>query len=155
MICCRVYCAFIEFAIVTGEIQRDLFSARAHRCSHAERMQHVHDFAARLSALQDSVRGVRLSVPDCCSLADDLQVQDTDLGYSEHFRTIIDIIDIYTYSLLAMVYRIVPPASIPSHPLQCSDGCVDAARKALEALVRIGEPAAKIETSRFDLLLNT
>lgn len=88
--------------------------------------------------------------------ADNLQVQDTDFGYSRHFRTIIDIIDIYTYSLLAMVYRLVPPpASTPSHPLQCSDGCVDAARKALEALVRIGEPAVKIETSRLDLLLNT
>lgn len=98
---------------------------------------------------------VRLSCSSLPIVANDQQVQDTDIGYSKHFRTIIDIIDIYTYSLLAMVYRLVPPAATPSHPLQCSDSCVDAARKALEALVRIGEPVAKIETSRLDLLLNT
>lgn len=58
---CRVYCAFLDFAIVTGEIQRNLFSATAHRSSQSDRMQHIEGFAARLKAIQASVQSVRTS----------------------------------------------------------------------------------------------
>lgn len=132
----RVYCAFIEFAIVTGEIQRNLFSATAHLSPHSERMRHVDEFAARLRSIQASV----------------LSVEETDTGYSEHFRIIANIINIQTYSLLAMVYRLLPPAVTPHHPLQCAGVCVDAARRALEELVCIGEAVS--DTMRWNAIVN-
>lgn len=53
-----------------------------------------------------------------------------------------------------MVYRLVPPASVPSHPLQCSDVCVETSRRALEELVQLGEAMMKGDMTRWNMVLN-
>jgi hypothetical protein len=70
------------------------------------------------------------------------------------FIVIAFILDITIHSLLTIVYRILPPGSMQAHPLQCSDECVDAARKALSAVVKYGESALKINPFGWRMLLN-
>lgn len=59
------------------------------------------------------------------------------------------------HSLLAIVYRILPPISARPHPLQCSDECVGAARMALSALVKVGQDVLQhSDAVRWGMLLN-
>lgn len=70
------------------------------------------------------------------------------------FNAAAMLVDIMTYSLLTIVYRILPPSSAQSHPLQCSDECVDSARMALSRLVKIGEDRIQTDLVGWSMLLN-
>lgn len=60
---------------------------------------------------------------------------------------VITWLDIIMALLLTVVYRTLPPQDPTSHPLQCSNECVDAARMSLSLLVEIGE-RSRIHKSR-------
>ncbi|XXH05467.1 hypothetical protein Hte_011894 [Hypoxylon texense] len=130
-----LYGAFGDYAILAGEIQRKLFSASARHASQEERHGHVRRFAARIMEIQESVR-----------------CEDPNLG--PMFDAAAALIDIKMYSLLTLVYRIFPPSSPQPHPLQCSDECVDAARKALSALREVGEKMLQRDPAGWSTLLN-
>lgn len=63
----RIHGAFVDLAIVTGEIQQTLFSASARHASQRARIQHARGFASRLAEIQESVRPVRIA--DGCFVA--------------------------------------------------------------------------------------
>ncbi|KAI1410579.1 hypothetical protein F5Y13DRAFT_202052 [Hypoxylon sp. FL1857] len=134
----RVYSAFLSFAIITGEIQQTLFSAAARHASQQVRIQHVTGFAARLKTIQESVRSVN---------------QD-DPTWDEMYDSAAVIVDIMMYSLLTIVYRILPPSAAQAHPLQCSDECVIAARGTLSRLVEVGEKLLRENPASWCRVLN-
>ncbi|KAI1503633.1 hypothetical protein F5X99DRAFT_375034 [Biscogniauxia marginata] len=134
----RVYGAFIDYAIVTGEIQQKLFSASARHASQEVRIQHVRGFAARLMDIQESVRHPNQEYPTLEEMSSAAAVA----------------LNIMMYSLLTIVYRILPPSSMQAHPLQCSDECVDAARLALSMLVKTGEHMLQTNPFGWGMLLN-
>ncbi|OTA99088.1 hypothetical protein M426DRAFT_325434 [Hypoxylon sp. CI-4A] len=131
----RIYVGFLEHAIVTGEIHQTLFSASSRYTSPQVRAQQVKEFASRLRAIQESVGSATPSDPTW------------DPMYAAAGATV----DIMMYGLLTIVYRILPPTSEQSHPLQCSDECIDAARNALSKLVNLSE---KTDSDGYGMLLN-
>ncbi|KAI0138687.1 hypothetical protein F4776DRAFT_663055 [Hypoxylon sp. NC0597] len=134
----RVYSAFLDFAIITGEIQRTLFSASARHTSQQVRIQHVTGFAARLIAIQKSVRSANREDPT----------------WDEMYEHAAVIVDLMMYCLLTIVYRILPPSITQAHPLQCSDECVNAARGALSRLVEVGERMLQKSLTGWGRVLN-
>ncbi|KAI5924816.1 hypothetical protein F4810DRAFT_700572 [Camillea tinctor] len=134
----RVYAAFIDYAIVTGEIQQKLFSASARQASQEVRIQRVREFAARIIAIQSSITYPNQEYPTP----------------DEMFSAAAVALNIMMYSLLTIVYRILPPSSVQAHPLQCSDECVDAARIALTKLVKVGEHMLRVSPVGWSFLLN-
>ncbi|KAI1774570.1 hypothetical protein F4818DRAFT_418281 [Hypoxylon cercidicola] len=130
-----LYGAFGDYAILVGEIQRKLFSASARHASQEDRVAHVRKFAARITDIQETAR---------CE----------DPNWGAIFDAATALFDIKMYSLLTLVYRILPPSSPQPHPLQCSDECVDAARGALSALLRIGERMLQRDATGWSTLLN-
>ncbi|CAJ2499617.1 Uu.00g024700.m01.CDS01 [Anthostomella pinea] len=119
----KLYKAFLDFAVVTGEIQRKLFSASTQHASQQEVEKHVGELAARLLGLHETVASAKSDDPT----------------WDEMYQAIAILLDIEIYSLLTSVYRMLPPTSMSPHPLQCSDECVDTARVALTKLVNAGE----------------
>ncbi|KAI2636520.1 hypothetical protein GGS26DRAFT_581315 [Hypomontagnella submonticulosa] len=134
----RVYLAFLDYAILTGEIQKTLFSASALRISPQDRIQHAWQFASKLKEIRESVK----------------DANQEDPTWNDMFNAAAMLVDIMTYSLLTIVYRILPPSSAQSHPLQCSDECVDSARMALSRLVKIGEDRIQTDLVGWSMLLN-
>ncbi|KAI0600387.1 hypothetical protein F4775DRAFT_545619 [Biscogniauxia sp. FL1348] len=134
----RVYGAFVDYAIVSGEIQQKLFSASARQASQEVRTQRVREFAARLMAIQDTITYPNQEYPTP----------------DEMFSAAAVALNIMMYSLLTIVYRILPPSSVQAHPLQCADECVDAARVALTKLVKAGEHMLQVSPVGWGFLLN-
>ncbi|RYP60823.1 hypothetical protein DL771_010355 [Monosporascus sp. 5C6A] len=126
----RLYGAFLDYSVVSGEIQRKLFSASAQHASQEVRTQQVKGFAARL------------------------KVDREDPTWDEMFGPAAVLIDIMLYSMLTIVYRTLPPTSVQAHPLRCSDECVDAARNALSTLVKVGETVLQKDHASWGMLLN-
>ncbi|KAI0376816.1 hypothetical protein F5Y04DRAFT_273468 [Hypomontagnella monticulosa] len=134
----RVYLAFLDYAILTGEIQKTLFSGSALRISPQDRIQHAKKFAAKLKDIRESIK----------------DANQEDPTWNDMFNAAAILVDIMTYSLLTIVYRILPPSSTQSHPLQCSDECVETARMALSKLVQIGEDRIQDDLVGWSMLLN-
>ncbi|KAI8628513.1 hypothetical protein F5Y19DRAFT_438132 [Xylariaceae sp. FL1651] len=134
-----LYGAFLDMAVVMGEIQECLFSAGVQQTSQETRIQHVESLASRLKNIQSAVR---LANPD-------------DPTWNDLFRGITTILEIVLHCQLAIVYRTLPPGTLHPHPLQCSSECVDEARMALSSLVRVGEVAILEHPAGWSMLLNT
>ncbi|KAK7754301.1 hypothetical protein SLS62_003594 [Diatrype stigma] len=132
--------AFLDYAVMTGEIQQDLFSASAQRASQSVRIEHVRTFASRIRGIQETVRSVSENRND--PSWDDMH------GYA------ISIMELRLHSLLTLVYRILPPSSAQAHPLQCADECVEAARMALSTLVKVGNDMMQITPKGWRIVLN-
>ncbi|KAI0145514.1 hypothetical protein GGR57DRAFT_480430 [Xylariaceae sp. FL1272] len=118
-----LYGAFVDFAVVTGEIHKSLFSASAYRASQQDRIQDVSQFAARLRTIQSAVQSANSDNPT----------------WDERFSSIATVMQICLHSQLSVVHRILPSDMPNPHPLQCSNECVDEARKALSVLVATGK----------------
>ncbi|KAI1762310.1 hypothetical protein GGR53DRAFT_521728 [Hypoxylon sp. FL1150] len=131
-----LYLAFHSYAILAGEIQQKLFSASARNIPQEKRVAHVRGFAARIMAVQESIKTEELAV------------------WGPMFDAASALIEINMYSLLALVYRILPPSSPQFHPLQCADECVDAARSALSSLLKVGEEMLARDPAGWSKLLN-
>ncbi|KAI0178947.1 hypothetical protein GGR52DRAFT_569850 [Hypoxylon sp. FL1284] len=129
------YGAYQDYAILAGEIQRTLFSASARHASQEERVAHVRRFAAKIMMIQESVRS-------------------ESPNWSSIFDAATALIHIKMYSLLTLVYRILPPSSPQAHPLQCSDECIEAARQTLSVLLTTGEKMLKMDPAGWSTLLN-
>ncbi|KAI1143674.1 hypothetical protein F5Y05DRAFT_407081 [Hypoxylon sp. FL0543] len=134
----RVYAAFLDFAIITGEIQQTLFSASARQVSQQDRVQQVEGFVARLNRIQESVRSANPEDPTWDAMYD----------------SAAQVVDIIMYSILTIVYRTLPPSATQAHPLQCSDECVKAARGALSRLVQVGEHRLQTNPIAWGMVLN-
>jgi hypothetical protein len=63
-------------------------------------------------------------------------------------------LDVMIYSLLTIVCRAIPPDFVQSHPLQCSDECVQAARMALSTFVKLGNNMLQLNPRRWTMLVN-
>ncbi|KAI1098177.1 hypothetical protein F4804DRAFT_325485 [Jackrogersella minutella] len=134
----RVYGAFLDYAIITGEIQQTQFSASARQASQQVRIDQVRGFAARLTNIHESVRSATQGDPT----------------WDEMYGAAAKLVDIVTYSLLTIVYRILPPSCAQPHPLQCSDNCVDAARTALSKIVEVGREMLQRDPMGWGMFLN-
>ncbi|KAI8961018.1 hypothetical protein F5Y11DRAFT_243790 [Daldinia sp. FL1419] len=134
----RVYGGLLDYSIVAGEIQQKLFSASALRAPQQTRIQYAREFASRLLRIQESVAAI----------------PEDDPIWEKMFFAAAVLLDIKMYCLLTIVYRIFPPSSVQSHPLQCSDECVDAARTALSKVVEAGEHMLQKDPFRWQMFLN-
>ncbi|KAI3321033.1 hypothetical protein HD806DRAFT_504383 [Xylariaceae sp. AK1471] len=137
-----LYGAFIDMAVVMGEIQECLFSVVAQQSSQQTRIQHVKRLASRLMDILNAVKSVSPNDPSWDGLV------------SNMFGGIITTLDIVLHCQLAIVYRFLPPEALHSHPLQCSIECVNEARVALSMLVKVGEVAVLVHPVGWSTLLN-
>ncbi|KAI1267896.1 hypothetical protein F5Y18DRAFT_415445 [Xylariaceae sp. FL1019] len=122
--------AFLDFAVVTGEIHKSLFSASAYRASKQDRIRNVSSLAARLRIIQSAVQSANRDDPT----------------WDERFRSVAIVLQICLHSQLSTVHRILPPNVPNPHPLQCSNECVDEARRALSVLVATGKAVEQFPT---------
>ncbi|KAI0845083.1 hypothetical protein F5Y00DRAFT_247284 [Daldinia vernicosa] len=134
----RVYAGLLDYAVVAGEIQRKLFSASALRAPQQKRVQYAREFASKLLKIQKSVAAI----------------PEDDPIWDKVFFAAAVLLDIKMYCLLTIVYRILPPSSVQSHPLQCSDECVEAARTALSKVVEAGERVLQKDPFGWYMFLN-
>lgn len=134
----RIYAGLLDYSIVAGEIQRKLFSASALHFPQQNRVQYAREFASKLLKIQESVAVIPEDGPI----------------WDKGFFAAAVLLDIKMYCLLTIVYRILPPSSVQSHPLQCSDECVDAARTALSKVVEAGEYMLRQDPFRWYMFLN-
>jgi hypothetical protein len=58
MLLYRLYCAYADCAVVTGEVQQSMFSAAAQHASQQTRIQLVQGFATRLQSIRESIESV-------------------------------------------------------------------------------------------------
>ncbi|KAI1195853.1 hypothetical protein F5X97DRAFT_306943 [Nemania serpens] len=138
-----LYGAFVDMAIVMGEIQECLFSVMAQQSSQQIRLQHVRRLASRLVDIRSAVKEISPNDPSWEGLM------------SSNLGGISTSLDIILHCQLAIVYRFLPPEFLDAHPLQCSNECVDEARVALSMLVKVGEDGAVANVSGWTALLNT
>ncbi|KAI0401098.1 hypothetical protein F4802DRAFT_619146 [Xylaria palmicola] len=138
-----LYSAFVDVAVVLGEIQECLFSVVAQHSSQQVRLEHVKRLASCLIDIQNAVKSVSPNDPTWEGL-----VADNIGGISTTLHIIL-------HCQLAIVYRFLPPAYLNPHPLQCSTECVDEARVTLSMLVKVGEEAAVVHIDGWRTLLNT
>ncbi|KAI1323091.1 hypothetical protein F5Y16DRAFT_384640 [Xylariaceae sp. FL0255] len=136
---------WIEFSIVTGEIQESLFSAEAQRAALQDRQGHVERFSARLRGLQRSVQSVN---------------QTDSATWDEQFSDIANVLDISIHCQLAVVHRLLPPKKTQQqqhspHPLQCSEECVNESRAAISALVSVGDVVLPVSATGWARFMNT
>ncbi|KAI1454928.1 hypothetical protein F4805DRAFT_437994 [Annulohypoxylon moriforme] len=134
----RVYSGFLNQAIIMDEIQQTLFSGSARNASQQTRSEYVRGFAARLISILESVKSATQADPT----------------WDEMYRAAALLVELVSYSLLTIVYRILPPKSAQPHPLQCSDECVDSARRALLKLVEVGDNVQRKYPSNLVMFLN-
>ncbi|OTB20750.1 hypothetical protein K445DRAFT_92437 [Daldinia sp. EC12] len=134
----RVYGGLLDYSIVAGEIQQKLFSASALRAPQQTRIQYAKEFASRLLRIQEAVAAIP---------------QDDPIWDKLFFAAGV-LLDIKMYCLLTIVYRILPPSSVQSHPLQCSYECVDAARTALSKVVDAGKLMLQKNPFGWSMFLN-
>ncbi|GAW17554.1 hypothetical protein ANO14919_070120 [Xylariales sp. No.14919] len=139
----RLYGAYVDVAVVMGDIEESLFSVVAQSSSQQTRLQHVRRLAARLTEILNAVKA---ECPDDPTWG---TVISTNLG------GIITTLDIILYCQLTIVYRFLPPAFLNAHPLQCSAECVNEARRALSLLVKIGEEAVVGHQRHWGVFVNT
>ncbi|KAI0390742.1 hypothetical protein F5Y17DRAFT_468704 [Xylariaceae sp. FL0594] len=138
-----LYGAFVDMAVVMGEIQECLFSVAAQQSSQQTRIQHAKRLASRLNTILSSVQSVS---------PDDLT---WDLVYSTDDGAIITILHIVLHSQLAIVYRFLPAGASHVHPLQCAPECVSEARTTLALLLNVGEDGVNTMPAGWVILLNT
>ncbi|KAI0535062.1 hypothetical protein GGR58DRAFT_515683 [Xylaria digitata] len=138
-----LYGAYVDVAIVMGDIEESLFSVVAQNSSQQLRLEHVKRLASRLVEILSSVKA---ECPDDPAWG---TVLATNLG------GIITTLDIVLHCQLAIVYRFLPPAFLNAHPLQCSAECVNEARIALSMVVKIGEEAVVSHVRQWGTLINT
>ncbi|KAI1213190.1 uncharacterized protein F4807DRAFT_471636 [Annulohypoxylon truncatum] len=134
----RVYSGFLHQAIIMGEIQQTLFSGSARHASQQTRSEYVRGFAARIISILESVKSAT----------------QTDPTWDEMYTAAALLVELISYSLLTIVYRILPPRSTQPHPLQCSDECVDSARRALSKLVEVGDNVQRRYPANWVMFLN-
>ncbi|KAI2468962.1 hypothetical protein F4781DRAFT_395878 [Annulohypoxylon bovei var. microspora] len=134
----RVYTGFLNQAIIMDEIQQTLFSGSARQVSQQTRTQHVRGFAARLISILESVKSATQG----------------DATWDEMYGAAAVLVEIVSHSLLTIVYRIFPPNSLQPHPLQCSDECVNSARRALLKLLEVGENVLRKYPKNWGMFLN-
>ncbi|KAI0887605.1 uncharacterized protein GGS22DRAFT_111808 [Annulohypoxylon maeteangense] len=134
----RVYAGFLNQAIIMDEIQQTLFSGSARQASQQTRSEYVRGFAARLISILDSVRSATQADPT----------------WDEMYGAAALLVELVSHSLLTIVYRILPPSSAQPHPLQCSNECVDSARRALSKLVEVGDNVLRKYPSNWVMFLN-
>ncbi|TGJ86624.1 hypothetical protein E0Z10_g2183 [Xylaria hypoxylon] len=139
----KLYGAYVDVAIVMGDIEESLFSVVAQNSSQQTRLQHVKRLASRLAEILNNVKA---ECPDDPSWG---TVVATNLG------GIITTLHIILHCQLAIVYRFLPPTFLDAHPLQCSTECVNEARVALSMLVETGEEAVAANVQQWGTLLNT
>ncbi|KAH8700946.1 hypothetical protein BGW36DRAFT_425745 [Talaromyces proteolyticus] len=135
----HLHSGFLDYGIISGEMYIELFSASAQRVPQDIRIKKAEHFAGRLMEVNDNVQ----------KLLQDEPPTDTNFECSGI------LLDIMMHCLVTIVYRIVPCQAPNSHPLQCSDGCVDAARKALAAIDRARQAISAISPAGWVLFLNT
>ncbi|KAI0467576.1 hypothetical protein F4859DRAFT_493806 [Xylaria cf. heliscus] len=138
-----LYGAFVDMAVVMGEIQESLFSVVAQQSSQQIRLQHVKRLASRLVEIQHAVKEVSPDDPTWEGLI------------SSNLGGISTTLDIILHCQLAIVYRFLPPESVNSHPLQCSTECVNEARMTLSMLAKVGEDGVVVHPEGWRTLLNT
>ncbi|KAI3330715.1 hypothetical protein F4824DRAFT_504792 [Ustulina deusta] len=137
-----LYGAYVEMAIVMGDIEESLFSVVAQKSSQQIRLGHVKRLATRLTEILNSVK----------SVCPDDPTWETVL--SNNTGGVSTTLDIILHCQLAIVYRFLPPGLLNAHPLQCSTECVNEARVALSMLVKIGEEAVVGHVHRWATVLN-
>ncbi|KAI0454145.1 hypothetical protein F5B21DRAFT_476767 [Xylaria acuta] len=138
-----LYGAFVDMAVVMGEIQESLFSVVAQQSSQQIRLQHVKRLASRLVEIQHAVKRVSPDDPTWEGLV------------SNNLGGISTTLDIVLHCQLAIVYRFLPPEFMNSHPLQCSTECVNEARITLSMLAKVGEEGVVAHVDGWKTLLNT
>ncbi|KAK6949907.1 hypothetical protein Daesc_008230 [Daldinia eschscholtzii] len=121
-----VYGGLLDYSIVAGEIQQKLFSASALRAPQQTRIQYAKEFASRLLRIQEAVAA-------------------DDPIWDKLF---------FAAGVLLDIKIILPPSSVQSHPLQCSDECVDAARTALSKVVDAGKLMLQKNPFGWSMFLN-
>lgn len=134
----RVYAGFLNQALIMDEIQQTLFSGSARHASQQARSEYARGFATRLLGILESVRSATQEDPT----------------WDEMYGAAALLVELVSYSLLTIVYRILPPSSIQPHPLQCSDECVDSARRALSKLVEVGDNVLRKYPANWVMFLN-
>ncbi|KAI1298397.1 hypothetical protein F5Y03DRAFT_368132 [Xylaria venustula] len=137
-----IYGAYVDMAIVMGDIEESLFSVVAQNLSQQIRVGHVKRLATRLGEIMNALKTVSPDDPTFTSL-----VSDYSGGISATLHIVL-------HCQLTIVYRFLPPGNMNSHPLQCSTECVNEARIALSTLVRIGEEAAVGYIHQWTTVLN-
>lgn len=156
----RLYGAFLDYAVITGEIQQNLFSASAHRASQQVRIQHVKSFASRITEIQSVVRhaSVRIMIPRGVfpELLLTIYPKDNrdDPTWDDMYSFVVVVLELMLHSLLTIVHRILPPSSTQAHPLQCSDECVVSARMALSTLTKVGNDMLQISSTGWSMMLS-
>ncbi|RYC55513.1 hypothetical protein CHU98_g10692 [Xylaria longipes] len=138
-----LYGAFVDMAVVMGEIQESLFSVVAQQSSQQVRLQHVKRLASRLVEIQRVVKQVSPGDPTWEGI-----VADNNGGISTT-------LDVVLHCQLAIVYRFLPPEYTNSHPLQCSTECVNEARITLSMLAKVGEAGVRTHVDGWTTLVNT
>ncbi|KAI1750712.1 hypothetical protein F4782DRAFT_508619 [Xylaria castorea] len=138
-----LYGAFVDMAVVMGEIQESLFSVVAQQSSQQIRLQHVKRLASRLIEIQKAVKRVSPDDPTWEGVV------------SNNLGSISATLDVILHCQLAIVYRFLPPGFTNSHPLQCSIECVNQARITLSVLVKLGEDGVVAHPDGWTTLLNS
>ncbi|KAI1427809.1 hypothetical protein F5Y12DRAFT_735287 [Xylaria sp. FL1777] len=138
-----LYGAFVDMALVMGDIEESLFSVVAQKSSQEIRLRHVKRLASRLTEILNVVKTV---CPDDPTFETVISTNNGGISTT---------LEIVLHCQLAIVYRFLPPGIFNAHPLQCSAECVNEARLALSMLIKIGEGAVVGEVHRWAAILNT
>ncbi|KAI0204449.1 hypothetical protein F4808DRAFT_474965 [Astrocystis sublimbata] len=138
-----LYCAYVDMAVIMGDIQESLFSVIAQQSSQQVRLEHVKRLANRLLEIRHAVEQVSPDEPTW-----DRLVSSNLGGLSTSLHIIL-------HSQLAIVYRFLPPEFPNSHPLQCSNECVKEARATLSILANLGETGVVKHIEGWKSLINT
>lgn len=124
--------------MIVGDMHIQLFSAAALQQPQQARIEAAKSFATRILQANDDLKK---------TLRDDLPVSDI-------FHAPVLLFDIMMYSLVAIAYRIVPCEEPSPNPLQCNVVCIDAARKALTAMVQAFQAWGSENQTGWTMLLN-
>ena len=149
-----VAAGFVDFAAVEADIHAQLFSATGLQDPPSVRADNATKLATRLHHIQSACK-VSLTIISK-PLTDMLYQTILENGeYDIVSRAPAILLDIMMYCLLTIVYRVLPSDDPGTHPLQCNNKCIEAARQGLSALVEFGEPRAQRADVGWQHFLNT
>ncbi|KAI0424492.1 hypothetical protein F5Y09DRAFT_139059 [Xylaria sp. FL1042] len=137
-----LYGAYVDMAVVMGDIEESLFSVVAQNSSQQIRLGHVKRLTTRLTEILNTAKTV---CPDDPTFETLIATNNGGISVT---------LDIILHCQLAIVYRFLPPGILNAHPLQCSTECVNEARVALSMLVKVGEEAVVNHVHHWTVVLN-
>ncbi|KAF6812976.1 C6 transcription factor [Colletotrichum musicola] len=133
-----LYAGYVEYALIVGDMHIQLFSAAALQQPQQAKIEAAKSFVTRILQANEDFK----------------QTLQDDLPESEIYHAPVLLFDIMMYSLVAIAYRIVPCEEPSPNPLQCNTVCIDAARKALAAMVQAFEAWGRDNQTSWTMMLN-